>query len=957
MQLPSSRSSRQRPQPLHGSHQKVKDTEAAEENKSLRLQKKEGDDPITKLRVKKTSEGPKNARTRQQPPWFTGEVEELWRKKRIACKRSQRARGNQQLREAAKIALKAFEQRANEEKERLYEEFSRSVTQDRSLHKFWQLHRAMNNNKSKSEVPDFRREDDVWVRTPEEKGKAFFDRFVQQTDQGNEEERITLMRRLQYHYREELLEPHEEIKEETLLKVIKQATNSAPGPDGVKYTDLKALDDQDMQKLTEMLNKSLEEHNIPDDWLDSHLAPVPKPNKDRTSIKGYRIVTMQNMVGRLLEKMVARRLANQLENDNLLPSTLGSYRRGKDTWANAAVLASDVYDAFERKEETLVVALDLEDAYNRVDYRILMRTLFNMKIDPYIILWIGNALLKRKVALRVGPWTSEVRTITPGLPQGSALSPVLFNVYTVGITSNQLEGPGRTLSFADDFLAYRHGRERRAIADSTQQELDRLGEWCEENKGKIHPDKACVLWCSLNNHAVKAQMPPVFIDGKELQRVSNLPYLGVLFDRSLCGSDHISQTIIKARKGLIALKTMATARMSQRILVILYQALIKQSVVKYGFGLLTLSTAQLKRLEVIQNEAMRAILGCTKDTSAEAMRHLLDFATMAEFHKLAQVDAFLKVAADTKHPLHDKVGNRPDSRLKRGSEWMTEATHTIESCGISIECIRRGTPWVYFIDYIEQYTKVIATLGRECREWEEGKTDEAVEAIIAEHSRPDDVVVFTDGSVKRGIKSGWGFTIRKSGVTQHEASGAIELTTSSMIMEIKAITEALKYRQDTHVERAVIVTDSMCTLQKVMNCFLYADWAPIINNSALERLVWIFTPGHAGVEGNERADRLADAAIIDNNITLDGPTVLQIVAEQLKEKRPQSASYTLSILKEKGIQAGAGATSDMRGASRRHQNQMLMETLSIYSLRRLLKMRAEQAWECPACNDVRVHDR
>ena len=101
---------------------------------------------------------------------------------------------------------------------------------------------------------------------------------------------------------------------------------------------------------------------------------------------------------------------------------------------------------------------------------------------------------------------------------------------------------------------------------------------------------------------------------------------------------------------------------------------------------------------------------------------------MAEFHKLAQVDAFLKVAADTKHPLHDKVGNRPDSRLKRGSEWITKATRTIESCGISIESIRRGTPWVYYNDYTENFTKVIATLGRECREWEEGKTDEAVEA-------------------------------------------------------------------------------------------------------------------------------------------------------------------------------------------------------------------------------------
>ena len=68
-----------------------------------------------------------------------------------------------------------------------------------------------------------------------------------------------------------------------------------------------------------------------------------------------------------------------------------------------------------------MVALDLEDAYNRVDFTILMRTLVNMKIDPYITLWIGKALLKRKVALRVGLWTSEVKTITPGLPQGSAL--------------------------------------------------------------------------------------------------------------------------------------------------------------------------------------------------------------------------------------------------------------------------------------------------------------------------------------------------------------------------------------------------------------------------------------------------------------------------------------------------------------------------------------------------------
>ena len=148
---------------------------------------------------------------------------------------------------------------------------------------------------------------------------------------------------------------------------------------------------------------------------------------------------MQNTVGKLPEKAVARMLADELEEKDLLPPTLGSYRRGKDTWMNAAVLASDVYDGFERGEETVVVALDLEDAYNRVQYDILMRTLVNMEISPSLVIWIGAAMLKRKVALRLGSWASQGCMITPGLPQGSALSPVLFNVYTVGITSNQLE--------------------------------------------------------------------------------------------------------------------------------------------------------------------------------------------------------------------------------------------------------------------------------------------------------------------------------------------------------------------------------------------------------------------------------------------------------------------------------------------------------------------------------------
>ena len=193
---------------------------------------------------------------------------------------------------------------------------------------------------------------------------------------------------------------------------------------------------------------------------------------------------------------------------------------------------------------------------------------------------------------------------------------------------------GCTLSFADDILVYRHGRSRQDIAELVQLELNRIDEWCSEMNGKIHPDKASTLWLTLNNHAVNAVMPNVSIGDKAIKREDTLRYLGIIFDRSLSGKDHITRIVQRSRKGLTALKTMAGAKMPQKILVILYQALVV-SVMEYGLGLLTLSKSQLQRLDVIQNEGMRAILGCTKDTSAEAMRHLLDLPTVSERHKLA----------------------------------------------------------------------------------------------------------------------------------------------------------------------------------------------------------------------------------------------------------------------------------------------------------------------------------
>ena len=516
-------------------------------------------DVVTKLQRTVCGSVKAKRKSFSQPPWWNNDVEKLWCAKRTAWRAAQRSRHDTTLQQRAKQAAQEFKEGARTAKRDKWTMFCHEVSSDRALHKFWRLHRAMNRQQTTTSIPDFTTENNKWAKTDAEKGEALFQRYLQQTDQRNEAERLDILNGLRTQFGDCL--PAIAITPEMLEAALKRSADTAPGPDGVRYSHMGTLEPRDMAELAERLDSSLKEGAIPEDWLHSHLAPIPKPGKDHSKIAGYRIITMQNTVGKLLEGIVARHISSQLETQKLLPSTLGSYRPRKDTWMNASVLAADVYEGFERGYETLVAALDLEDAYNRVPFEIIMRTLANMDIDPAITIWTGVALLKRTVSLRVGAWASQPTAITPGLPQGSALSPVLFNVYTIGITSNQLEGPGRTLSFADDVLVYRQGKDRQAVADSMQLELNRIDEWCSRANGRIHPEKACVLWCTLNNRAVQATMPQVFIGGKGLERTSALKYLGITFDRTLSTKEHINNVIIIARKELAALKTMAAAFM------------------------------------------------------------------------------------------------------------------------------------------------------------------------------------------------------------------------------------------------------------------------------------------------------------------------------------------------------------------------------------------------------------
>ena len=159
-----------------------------------------------------------------------------------------------------------------------------------------------------------------------------------------------------------------------------------------------------------------------------------------------------------MECIVARKLARNLEDSDILPANrvcvCGGGGGGSDK-ENAAAFAYDMYEGFQRKEPAVAVAIDLEDAYNRVQFKLLMDLLIQYGVSLTLTRWVVGALLESTVVTQLGNRSSAPHQFTMGLPQGSLILPVLFNIYTKGLADLNQNGPSKILTMADDGLIYK----------------------------------------------------------------------------------------------------------------------------------------------------------------------------------------------------------------------------------------------------------------------------------------------------------------------------------------------------------------------------------------------------------------------------------------------------------------------------------------------------------------------
>ena len=596
-----------------------------------------------------------------QPPWWNKETQAAWTDKRTMVKLWQKERSKPHpdltIKALMEEKTEVFKRVASEAKDRQWKSFCDTLNRDTTLTHFWQFYRQMEGCAANTNTPDLIDASRSVLKTSKEKGSALLQHFVQQSSQNNLDERKAVWEGLDRTLTE-AGSNDDMITELEFTKALSGLSkDTAPGPDRVKYSDIKNLSVHNKSELFRLYEESFATGQVPEDRSHSYLKPIPKPGKDHSKLNGYHILTMQNTTGKLMERIVARKLAQDLERRKKkkhMMSMKDSRGRNKlwpwrSIWKMRTTECSS--NCWWNSFGNMASAWCSQD---------------------------GSQQHSRKERL---PCDLETGSSRPSNWQGSPLSPVLYNVYTKGLADLNSNGLSRVLTLADDRLIYKTSSDISTAVTAVQEQLEKVSHWCQETESEINPSKAQALWCTLNNKAVGQAMPAVSFNGEAIERTNSLRYLGIHFDRMLTYKMQVKSTKLRCKKGLSALKAMASKGIEQRHLFLLYQSVIL-SVIDYGVGLTTLSQSNLLKLDRVQNEAMRVILGTTKDTPIETMLYLLDLPSMETRHKVEQVKAYLNAMQNPKNLLHDAVKEEKGCRQEASHGWAKQNNQS-SVCAVS----------------------------------------------------------------------------------------------------------------------------------------------------------------------------------------------------------------------------------------------------------------------------------
>ena len=360
--------------------------------------------------------------------------------------------------------------------------------------------------------------------------------------------------------------------------------------------------------LSHIINLSIKTCTVPFIWKIAKILPAFKSGNSSLP-ENYRPISILPVLSKILEKAVHAQLTEFLEIENLLNDCQYGFRSKRSTKLASTLLCDKIRKEIDGGNMVGAIYIDLTKAFDTIGHNVLLNKLPSYGIHGNDLSWFTDYLFNRSQVVEINNVRSKYEPIYSGVPQGSILGPLLFNILFNDFSDHVPKSS--VIKYADDTVIYVGHSDAYIIERHLNTDMNSISQYFRENELIINLKKGkteVMLFGSSKRLKQSGKSLEVVYQGTAINMVTEYKYLGTIVDNYLTLSSNFTRSYKYASNRMRLLQRIRpflTLHAADKVYAMMIVPLITySSILRQPF-----TETQCKKLASLENRAKRIIGG------------------------------------------------------------------------------------------------------------------------------------------------------------------------------------------------------------------------------------------------------------------------------------------------------------------------------------------------------------